>query len=96
MLYDLRLTVQDLRDRTVALPASGDVTLTAAGKQITVTCEQLTAVAAWAEPGDDMADVFLLVDDRMLLAEQGDDRTAFDTGGEPGSDEYLAVAPLSR
>jgi hypothetical protein len=38
----------------------------------------------------------LLADDRMLLVEQGDERAAFDTDGSPGSDEYLAVAPLSR
>jgi hypothetical protein len=32
----------------------------------------------------------------MLLVYQGDDRAGFDTGGEPASDEYLAVAPLDR
>jgi len=64
--------------------------------QICITPEQLAAAASWAQPGDDMADVYLLTDDRMLLITQGDDRAAFDTGGEPGSDEYLRVAPLDR
>lgn len=50
--------------------------------------------ADWAETGEDMAAVTLRADDRMLLVSQGDGYAAFDTGGEPGSDEYLAVAPL--
>jgi hypothetical protein len=63
---------------------------------LSCTPEQLRAAAAWATLGDDMATVELLVDDRMLLVSQGDDRAAFDTGGEPASEEYLAVAPLDR
>jgi hypothetical protein len=65
-------------------------------QEVTITPESLAAAAAWTVPGDDMAEVLLLVDDRMLLVSQGDDRTAFDTGGEPGSDEYLEAAPLDR
>jgi hypothetical protein len=65
-----------------------------------ITPAQLKAAAEWAMDGFDIgdapADVQLLADDRMLLVEQGDERAAFDTDGSPGSDEYLAVAPLSR
>jgi len=68
----------------------------ASGSQVEVTSHQLLAAARWATPGDDMAPVELLADDRMLLVTQGDDRAAFDTGGEPASEEYLAVAPLDR
>lgn len=63
---------------------------------LSCSAEQLKAAAAWATAGDDMAAVELLADDRMLLVSQGDDRAAFDTGGEPASEEYLAVAPLDR
>jgi hypothetical protein len=63
---------------------------------LSCSAEQLRAAAAWATPGEKMAPVELLVDDRMLLVSQGDDRAAFDTGGEPASEEYLAVAPLDR
>lgn len=63
---------------------------------ITITAEQVAALAAWVGmDGPDAAAVELLVDDRMLLAEQGDDRMAWDTGGEPASDEYLQAAPLA-
>lgn len=61
---------------------------------VSVTAEQLKAAASWAEEGG--ANVELLVDDRMLVVSQGDERTAFDTGGEVGSDEYVALAPLDR
>jgi hypothetical protein len=61
---------------------------------VRVTPEALQAAAQWAEP--EMAAVELLVDDRMLIVSQGDERAAFDTGGELASDEYLAVAPLDR
>lgn len=61
---------------------------------ISVTPEQIAAVAAWITLG--MAPVELLVDDRMLVAEQGDDRMAWDTDGSPASAEYLDVAPLDR
>ncbi len=62
---------------------------------IRTTPEQLQAAAAWVCSTDaGGADVELLADDRMLLVEQGDDRAAWDTGGEPASDEYLDVAPL--
>lgn len=62
---------------------------------ICVTAEQIAALAAWVGcDGPDAAGVELVVDDRMLLAEQGDDRMAWDTGGEPASDAYLAAAPL--
>lgn len=57
---------------------------------ITITAEQLAAAAAWAETGEDMADVTLRADDRMLLVSQGDEYAAFDTGGEPGA----PAAPL--
>lgn len=63
---------------------------------IVITPEQLAAAAAWAMPGEDMAEVTLLADGTMLLVTQGDDRTAFDTDGSPGSDEYLELAPLNR
>ena len=63
---------------------------------IQITAEQLQAAAEWATAGENMAPVELLADDRMLIVTQGDERTAFDTGGEVGSDEYLAVAPLDR
>lgn len=63
---------------------------------ISVSAEALKAAAAWATAGEDMAAVELLADDRMLLVTQADDRAGFDTGGEPASDEYLAVAPLDR
>lgn len=65
-------------------------------KRIKLTTWALRAAADWVMDGPDMADVYLLVDDRMLLVEQGDDRAGFDTGGEPASEEYLAVAPLDR
>lgn len=63
---------------------------------VRVRPEQLKAAAEWAASGDDAADVLLLVDDRMLVVYQGDDKTAFDTGGEQGSDEYVSLAPLDR
>ena len=63
-------------------------------RQVLITREALAAAAAWAAPGDDMADVTLLIDDRMLLVGQGDDFTGLDTGGEPASAEYLETAPL--
>jgi len=81
------------QDGSSAVFASGEA---AGSQQVQITPEALAAAAAWAEPGEDMADVRLLADDRMLLVSQGDDRAAFDTGGEPGSDEYLEVAPLDR
>lgn len=56
--------------------------------------EQLKKLGEWVQDGTNMADVELVADDRMLLAEQGDSRMAWDLGGEPASDEYLAVAPL--
>lgn len=61
---------------------------------IAVTPAQLKAAADWCQNIEHAAAVELVADDRMLLVEQGDDRAAFDTGGEPGSDDYLAVAPL--
>jgi hypothetical protein len=64
--------------------------------EIVITPDQLAAAAAWAETGEDMAEVTLLADDTMLLVTQGDDRTAFDTDGSIGSDEYLELAPLDR
>jgi hypothetical protein len=87
---DGQLTIrQGLARRT--FPAGPDAT-----GQMEITPQALQAAAAWARPGEGMADVYLLVDDRMLLVGQGDDRTGFDTGGEPASEEYLAVAPLDR
>lgn len=61
---------------------------------VRITPEQLKAAAAWAQAGDGMAAVELAADDRMLVAEQGDEINAWDHGGEPGTEEYLAVAPL--
>lgn len=63
---------------------------------IQITGEQLKAAAAWCEAGQNIAGVELLVDDRMLIVTQGDERTAFDTDGSVGSDEYIALAPLDR
>jgi hypothetical protein len=59
---------------------------------IEVTAEQLRAAAEWAEVGG--TPVQLCVDDSMLIAGQGDEKMAWDTGGEKGSDEYVALAPL--
>ena len=61
---------------------------------INVRPEQIQKLAAWAQVGPDMADVELVVDDSMLLAEQGDERMAWDTDGSEGSEEYLSKAPL--
>lgn len=63
---------------------------------IIITPAQLRKAAEWVDDSADGADIELLVDDRMLVVGQGDDKTAFDTGGEPGSDEYIALAPLDR
>jgi hypothetical protein len=63
---------------------------------IRVTPQQLKQLGEWVEVDIDhpAGDVELVVDDRMLLAEQGDDRMAWDTDGSPASEEYLAAAPL--
>jgi hypothetical protein len=61
---------------------------------VRLTPAALNAAAAWAQ--SDMADVLLLVDDSMLVAYQGDDKTAFDTDGGVGSEEYIGLAPLDR
>lgn len=61
---------------------------------LSISAEQARALGHWVTPGRSMAAVELCADDRMLVAEQGDDRMAWDTDGSPGSDEYLAVAPL--
>lgn len=63
---------------------------------IRIRPEQARALGEWVSVGPGMADVALLADDRMLLAEQGDDRMAWDTGGEPASAEYLDAAPLDK
>lgn len=63
---------------------------------ISITAEQLKAASRWAEDGENVAAVELLADDRMLIVTQGDERTAFDTGGEVGSEEYVSLAPLDR
>lgn len=63
---------------------------------IRITAAQLQEAAAWIEVGEGMADVELLADDRMLIVSQGDERTAFDTGGEVGSEEYQRLMPLDR
>ena len=63
---------------------------------IRVTPEALKAAADWIVAGENMAEVEIVVDDRMLLVEQGDERNAWDTGGEPASEDYLANAPLDR
>lgn len=62
---------------------------------VNITSAQLHAAAGWVHEDLSM-DVQLLVDDRMLVVGQGDAKTAFDTGGEVGSDEYIALAPLER
>jgi hypothetical protein len=62
---------------------------------IRITPAQITKLAEWVKTGPDGADVELCADDRMLLAEQGDDRMAWDTDGSPASEDYLAVAPLN-
>lgn len=59
---------------------------------VKLTPATILALASWVTP--DMADVELAVDDRMLVAQQGDERMAWDTDGSPASAEYLAVAPL--
>lgn len=61
---------------------------------IAITPRQIKALAGWIQDGEHMAEVELAVDDRMLVAEQGDERMAWDTGGEPANESYLAVAPL--
>jgi hypothetical protein len=61
-----------------------------------VTPEQVREVADWADTGPDAAPVLLLADDRMLIAYQGDDAFAWDTGGEWASLEYIDVMPLDR
>lgn len=61
---------------------------------IRTTPEQLAKLGEWVTTGEGMADVELVVDDSMLLAEQGDERMAWDTDGSLATDEYLAVAPL--
>lgn len=61
---------------------------------IRTTPIQLKKAGEWVSVGENMADVELCADDRMLLAEQGDDRMAWDTDGSEGSEEYLSLAPL--
>lgn len=67
---------------------------------IKLSPEALKAASEWAvtsfDIGEAPTDVALLVDDRMLIAYQGDERMAWDTDGSPASDEYLAVCPLDR
>jgi hypothetical protein len=63
---------------------------------IRVRADQLKAAGEWAQSGKDMGDVMLLVDDSMLVVYQGDDKTAFDTDGSEGSEEYVSLAPLDR
>lgn len=60
---------------------------------INTTPEQIKAVAAWCYDGEHPAGVELAVDDRMLVAQQGDDLMAWDTGGEPATDVYLDANP---
>lgn len=61
---------------------------------IAITPRQIKALAGWIQDGEHMAAVELAVDDCMLVAEQGDEVMAWDTGGEPANETYLAVAPL--
>lgn len=61
---------------------------------ISVTPDALAKLAEWMHQGPDAAPVEIIVDDRMMLATQGDDRMAWDTDGSPASDAYLALAPL--
>lgn len=61
---------------------------------IAITPRQIKALAGWIQDGELMAEVELAVDDRMLVAQQADEVMAWDTGGEPASETYLAVAPL--
>lgn len=60
---------------------------------INTTPAQIKAVAAWCYDGEHPADVELAVDDRMLVAQQGDDLMAWDIGGEPATDIYLDANP---
>lgn len=61
---------------------------------IIISPAQAKALGAWVEDGLYSADVELCVDDSMLVAGQGDAKAAWDRGGEPGSDAYVALAPL--
>ena len=65
-------------------------------EEIAITRAALRAAAKWAQTGKFFGDVYLLVDDTMLLVYQGDARVGFDTDGSPASEEYLALAPLDR
>ena len=61
---------------------------------VRVTPHQLKKAAEWCESEiDQPADVELAVDDRMLVAQQGDDLMAWDTGGEEASEVYLDANP---
>lgn len=60
---------------------------------INVRPEQIIKLAAWVTPGEDMRDVELAVDDRMLVAVQGDELMAWDLGGEEASEVYLDANP---
>lgn len=63
---------------------------------IRTTPQQLKKLGEWVQVGDGTADVELVADDSMLLAEQGDERMAWDADKDAseGSEEYLSVAPL--
>lgn len=87
-------TVQAAGHRTLRLKSGLEAD--SRTEEITITRAGLYAAARWATAGENMADVFLLVDDAMLLVYQGDDLAGFDTDGSPASEEYLAVAPLDR
>lgn len=63
---------------------------------IKISAEQAKALGGWVAVGGEgeLAYVELCADDRMLLAQQGDDRAAWDISGEEGSEAYLMAAPL--
>lgn len=67
---------------------------------ICITAEQVEALGWWAEPGAEMAPVYLYLDENtsepapLLIAWQGDEKIAWDYNGEKCSDEYIALAPL--
>lgn len=61
---------------------------------IRTTPAQIIALARWVHNGSDAAAVELVVDDRMLLAEQADERMAWDTDGSEATARYLTRAPV--
>lgn len=64
---------------------------------IKASAEQLRKIADWVlSTAAGGAEVELLIDGPMLIAEQGDDRMAWDTNGRPAGREYLDRCPVDR